>query len=258
MREQHISTQHYWESQQPIFDKIYSLPMEQYIKTLPDLSNAFILKDRALRCIDERTAGGIHLAGSGILMKEEQLRKTLREAGVTSAWTHAECGAAKLYAQQNGLDIAKADDYARAFGENLEKNFGIKYNGHLDVAPNGLHIARVAYYDATGNFDYQNISGLPPGFIISRKFVEAEYALIELRVAISIACGDHGFGQLISPASPFVIIPIADNKNSALSLDILIKELESVTANNPLVVISGFTAPHIILPETSINISQYQ
>jgi len=258
MHEQFISPQKYWETQQSIFQKIYSTTMAQYVKTLPDLGNAFILKDRALRCIDERAPGGLHLAGSGILMKEEQLRKTLKEANVTSVWTHAECGAAKLYAQENGLDASKSDEYARFFGENLEKTFGVKYNGHLNVSPSGLHIARIAYYDATGTFDYQNVPGLPQGFVISRKYIETDYALVELQVAISIACGDHGFGSLITPTSPFILVPITNNRNSALSLDVLTKELQSVAQNNPLVMISGFTAPQIILPETSLNISQYQ
>lgn len=255
MKDSHSSIQPHWENQQATFEKIYSTGIATYIQTLANINQAFLLKDRELRCIDERTPGGIHLAGSGILMKEEELRKALLETATTSVWTHAECGAAKLYAQQNGLDTTKADDYARAFGENLEKNFGIKYNGHINVTPSGFHVARIAYYDATGNFDYKNIAGLPPGFVISRKYIETDYALAEIKVAIAIACGGHGFGNLITKEFPFIIVPIAD---AHTSLESLTKELQSITQGNPLLMVSGFTAPRINLVETPISVSHYK
>ncbi len=232
--------------------------MENYAKTLPDIHKAFLPQDRVLRCIDERTPGGIHLAGSGILMKDDQLRKTLIEADIKSVWTHAECGAAKLYAEQNGFDPGKADDYARAFGENLEKNFGIKYNGHLSVEPSGLHTARVAYYDTTGSFDFQNIPELPHGFVINRKYIDPRYAAMEMQVAFQIATGSHGFGNLITPETPFLMVAISDNYNQSLSLEILKTELEAIKNNNPLILTDGFTTPHIALSEAQFTTQIYQ
>lgn len=243
--EKHPSPKEYWEAQQPIFDQIYSEGMENYVKTIPELEKSFKLKDRDLRCIDERTPGGIHLAGSGILMSDKKLEKTLFNADIKNVWTHEECGAAKLYAQKNGFNQEKSDEYARAWGETLEKKFGIKYRGHIKSAelqgPGGLHIARLAYYDATGQFDFQNVKELPPGFIISRKYLEADYAKAEMKVAISIAMGAHGFNDLINKKTPFIIVPIADGRDNKLSLKQLKNELKTIAQNNPAVIIDGFT-----------------
>lgn len=247
----------YWNEQQPIFSQIYSIKMGKYIKTLSGPERAFMLTDWDLRCIDERMPGGVHLAGSGILMTEEQLSKTLNDLKISSVWTHAECGAAKLYAQKNGLDPSKSDDYAQAWGKKLAQQFGLKYSGHLSPKPSGLHIARLAYYDGTGTFDFQKINGLPPGFIISRKYIESAYALVELEVAISIATGNHGFGDLITEKNPFLIVPISDSHSANLSLDALITELKPLAENNPLIIIDGFTSSHLNITKQEINIPQY-
>lgn len=39
-----------------------------YAATLRDLDRAFHVHDLVLRCMDGRTPGGVHLAGSGILL----------------------------------------------------------------------------------------------------------------------------------------------------------------------------------------------
>lgn len=75
--------------------------------------------------------------------------------------------------------------------------------------PAAFHIARVVYFDAMGGFNPNKEVGLPTGFVIERKFVPAEYALAELKVAINIAFGDHGFGALFTKENPLVIIILA-------------------------------------------------
>lgn len=255
----HFSLKEYWEKQNPLFEKIYQLGTESYIKTIPDLKKAFILKDRDLRCIDERTPGGLHLAGSGILMNGAELEKTLHDANIQSVWTHEECGAAKLYAGKNGLNTTRADQYAQEWGKALENRFGIKYRGHLPVEPSGGHIARVAYYDGTGTFDFQNVRGLPPGFVISRKYLTPDYAAAEIKVAIQIATGSHGFNSLITPQTPFILIAIGDSQNQSLTLDVLTKELLAIKANNSMIKVDGFVASHLsVVKNISSKILTYK
>ncbi|MBU1613236.1 hypothetical protein KKC87_02285, partial [Patescibacteria group bacterium] len=44
------------------------------------------------------------------------------------------------------------------------------------------------------------------GFVISHHYVPADYVAEELKIAVSIAFGDHGFGELFGKDLPFFII----------------------------------------------------
>ncbi|MDD5566586.1 MAG: hypothetical protein PHH01_00085 [Patescibacteria group bacterium] len=237
----------YWEEQLPVFSKIKALGFNRYINTLPDFSRAFMLKDNCLRCIDEGTPGGIRLAGSGILLSENEAISVLKNAAVDGIYSHEECGAAKLYAKENNLDPNQADKYGQDWAKKLAKKFNIGYKGFLKITemarPSGFHIARVAYYDGTGKFNPDEVKGLPSGFVISRRYLNREYALKEMGIAISIALSDHGFGELITPAEPFFLVPIGDLNDSKMSLEELTKELQPLTEKyQKRVIIDGFAA----------------
>lgn len=231
--------------QEVMLKKIYNEGMAAYCAGIVDLNNAFVLKDLAVRCIDEGTPGGIHLAGSGILLNMDEVAEILQKAGVNKIYSHEECGAARLYAQNNNLNLDQADEYGKKFAGDLAAQMGIPYQGHLEIEqmsrPSALHIARVVYYDGTGKFDYAANLQLPQGFVISRRFINRDYAIKELKISIDIAIGNHGFGSMIDIENPFLIVVIGDSNNQKFSLDNLQKELAEVVLAYPETVkLDGF------------------
>lgn len=56
-----------WKDSEQMMGLVKKQGISSYIGQLRDLHSAFHLADRTVRCIDEGTPGGIHLAGSGIL-----------------------------------------------------------------------------------------------------------------------------------------------------------------------------------------------
>ncbi len=222
--------------------------MEQFAKTVPGIRKGFLFEDRTVNCIDEGTPGGLNLAGSGILLEPETAVKYARAAQADGVCSHEECGAAKLYAKKMGLDPSKSDKCGIQWAKKLAKMLGVPYRGHISIRqmkrPSGLHVARVTYYDGTGRFCPENVKGLPPGFVISRKFIEADYAAEETGISISIATGDHGFGHKITKKDPFIIVVVGDPHNPNFSVKKLEKEAVAIAKKHGgKVVVDGFTAP---------------
>ncbi|KKT19589.1 MAG: hypothetical protein UW03_C0016G0046 [Candidatus Peregrinibacteria bacterium GW2011_GWA2_43_8] len=91
-------------AQSVIVARILENGMRAYSEEITDLDAAFSTDDKVIRCIDEGTPGGVHLAGSGILMDAAQLTASLRAMGATGITSHSHCGAAGLYAKAQGLD----------------------------------------------------------------------------------------------------------------------------------------------------------
>jgi hypothetical protein len=202
--------------------------MAEYVKSIPDFEKAFQLRDRWLRCIDEGCPGGVHLAGSGILLGEEAV-KIARAAGVTAVTSHEECGAALLAAKRAG--VADAETYAKDFSSRLAKRLGLFYD-HLPISgmarPVGLHVARAVYYDGTGHFDPSRCGALPPGFVISRRYLTPVAARRECEIAVNIALGPHGFGERFSPTHPLLLVGIADPAAPWLPVGALRSELAAI------------------------------
>lgn len=240
----------YWEYQKNILNEIYSKGTKQYIENLTGLPKAFQKNNKILRCIDEGVLvehGGVHSAGSCILCGEKKAKEFLKKSGAKGITSHEGCGAAKLDAINKGIDPAKADEHGMQWAKHLAKISGIPYVGHIEAKqmgrPANFHIARVAYYDATGKFNPSAIKELPIGFVISRKYMNADQAIIEAGISASIATGHHGFGAKIDQKNPFVIIAVADPNNRNLSLENLKTELKSVKEEyKGKVIIDGFTA----------------
>jgi len=80
-----------WDHQEQIIDSIREIGFSAYAESLADLEHAFIIDDRDLRCIDEGTPGGIHSAGSTILMGKEEALVALQAAKVSGIYSHAGC-----------------------------------------------------------------------------------------------------------------------------------------------------------------------
>ena len=229
---------------QLIMEEIYKNGFSSYVESLKDLSKAFEGNDHCIRCMDEGTPGGLHSAGSGILRDEAEVLKAFKKAGVKKITSHDGCGAAGLYAKANNLDVSKADEYGKEFAKNLAKKLGIPYE-HISSSemnrPSNNHIARIAYYDNTGDFNYTKVKGLPAGFIISRGIQGAKDSIAEAIVAVNIATGDHGFGSLITDENPFVISVIAKNKGE---LEKIQSELSGLKESfGKKIIIDGFIAP---------------
>lgn len=255
----HATLQHqeelrkYWNEQSVIFEKIKSSgDFENYIKSVPDIDRAFEGRDLEVCCVDEGTPYGcMRFAGSLILNIEhaDTIVQLLQSAGVRGVYSHAGCGAVALYATQNNLDPSRVDEYAIDWAKKFANKLSVPYKGHLGSEnmpalkrPTEFHIARVIYYDGTGRFNPDHSMDLLPGFVISRRYhVHASDALNEVKIAISIATGNHGFGDLIDEHSPIHIIVIGDESNQEFSVDVLKKEIESIVGeyNGKVVMESG-------------------
>jgi len=214
-----------FEEQSAIVKKIIANGLKKYASEIQGLDRAFSIDDKTVRCIDEGTPGGLHLAGSGILMEAQQLRESLSAMGATGITSHAHCGAAGLYAKAQGLDPTKSDEYGREFARKLSEETGIPYAGHIDhlARPEAFHDAVACYYDLTGSFDPSKVTELPKGFVVNRGFLPAEYAKKELEVAISIATGDHGYGELITSENPFLVVVVGGSAD-------MVEEAKAVSA----------------------------
>lgn len=254
-----MDIQHHWNHHRNVLENIYRVGFNKYIEDLPGFENAFRLSDRSVRCIDERTPGGLHIAGSGILMDKEKVIRLLTETDIDGIFSHKECGAANLAfkllddsrkiallerTEDNEADAIEL--FSKEWAMELADAVAVKYKGHLDVNPHGFHVARVAYYDGTGKFDPSKVPALPPGFVISRRLLDKEYSLRELEIAISIATGDHGYGDRISKVSPFLVIPIGSSDDQSFSAQKLVDETQKLVATcNGKVELSGFIAPKV-------------
>jgi len=226
-----------WEKQGAVLDPLYRNGAEQFFASPPDSESCFRLHDRHIRCIDEGTPGGIHCAGSGILLGEEATLKMFERAMPDFIYSHEECGAVALWAKKTGRNPAGAGKYAIEWVEKISARAGIQH-GHLAIGnmarPAGLHIARVIYLDGTGKFDSRGVSGVPAGFQISCRYLDPEYAAEELRVSISIALGEHGFGMdLITHDSPLLLIVIGDAASARHTSSKLRMLVERVVQNHP-------------------------
>ncbi len=224
----------YWQADSSKIKVILLGGMKKYAETVPGLSRAFVLSDHSLRCMDEGTPDGIHCAGSGILLKLDDIKKGFTEARLDGIYSHAGCGAAALYAKQQGLDAEFADEYGKEWAKSLATNLGIPYRGHIEAGemkrPSSLHVARVAYFDGTGTFSPSACPDLPQGFVISRRYMAPEYARKEVEVAIDIALGHHGFGSKFSANDPFLLVAVASKSDADLSINKLKNELQSVAS----------------------------
>ena len=207
---------------------------------------------RCLCCMDERVGTGLHAAGSGILLPEEDFFKLCKEAGIDSLSDHVGCGAVAIFAgseagikfaRERGIDINDTDligktwsmEMAEKLTEKLKRK--IDYT-HLEPKEHDHSSARVCYYDKTGRFN--NTNGLPKGFVVGRKYMSKDASLSEVGVAKNIMWGDHGVGpDFFTKENPFLLVAIGE---SSKEVEKLKKELASL-ALGETVLVTGFVAP---------------
>lgn len=221
----------------------------------PNLKHAFLTKLEAVVCMDEGCAhkdyngkGKLALAGAGILLpassEDDRVQITARllsGMGIAHITSHEGCGAVGLAYKRDFPGSAPTDkeleDYGKKWTEKVAAeiirlgNEAAAYHISAEEMerPAEFHIAHVVYFDGVGGFNPNKESGLPMGFVISRRFLPAEYAVEELKVAASIAFGHHGFGELFTLETPFVIIPLASSQEE---LNNLKNEIEEALKEN--------------------------
>ncbi|OQA51947.1 MAG: hypothetical protein BWY43_00750 [candidate division WS2 bacterium ADurb.Bin280] len=213
--------QQQWEKGSSAIVAIIEKGVRSYFESI-EAERAFHLDDLVLRCMDGRTPGGVHLAGSGVLLGLEGARSFAKEVeryGRLEAITyHKDCGAAIAVAKEKGGDPF---ELAKTFSTELAKSLGIEavYEVEND-GWEGFHHERVIYYDGTGRFDWKRVRGLPIGFVISRAYLgfDIEYAKKELEIAAGIALtphneGGHGFGELFNEKLPLLVIALSQERS---------------------------------------------
>lgn len=232
-------------------------------REFPDIKRAFTDKQKCAVCIDEGVAhkdingeNKFCLAGSGILYpakdESERLNKVARlfiERGITDITSHGGCGAAGIAFKRDASDAdkminlaEKVENYSVEWANKVvtkirELGYPAEHTRILasDMErPIEFHNARVVYYDGVGGFNPNKEIGLPMGFVVERAYLPADYAKEELKVAIDIVFGKHGFADLFTSERPLIIIAFAlsqenlsgyiDEINSALALNSHAKE----------------------------------
>jgi hypothetical protein len=234
-----------YNKEESLFDEIYSKGFASYTRELPRLLEAFAPPKKCICCMDEGTPEGMHAAGSGILLNEEQLQKYFQETKPEIITSHDGCGAAKIYAKANGLNEEEADKIGREWAEKQAAKFGLKHEHILGTEmsrPTEGHFARVCYYDTTGVLNWNHDAGLPAGFVVSRKFMDPEYALKEVSVASNIAFGHHGLSEeLLSEEKPFLFVAVAATE---AELEQAMKELKTLAhTHGKKIRVEGFVVP---------------
>lgn len=219
--------------------------MQEYVVSLPSSERAFRLSDRVIRCIDGRLQGGLRLAGSGIGIGLGKARKFAEAGGATGVTYHKDCGAAALWAREQGLPVEDATQYAREFAEKLAGELGVPCSEAWLEGEEGFHDELVVYYDGTGRFDPSRVRFLPRGLVINRKLLDFDvpYALQEVEIAVGIALGEHGFGELFTPEAPLRLIPIGADLEHMQHLAAELQPWE--TAHRGRVVVDGLVAPEV-------------
>jgi len=245
-----------WAESRLVRETVEALGFAGYVVSLSNLSDAFRPRDRALRCIDGRTPGGVHLAGSGILMGIDKAKAFAQAAKADRITYHEDCGAARKWAMENHRGADEATACAREFAEALADALSLPCAETPLAGPAGFHNETAIYYDGTGRFDASRLSSLPKGFIISRPYFGDDFpaALEEVKLAIGTALGEHGFGELFTPEHPLRVVAIGHRggttaagkgagapSGGTLSLEQLTEELGLLELQDPKrVAIEGF------------------
>lgn len=248
MAHQHNSIRTFVEGRD-IVEEIVRGGMSKYVSNLPNIVTATELRDRHIRCIDGRTHGGLHLAGSGILLEIDPDLSVAaavefgRKAKATAVTYHQDCGAVEICLKAHHIKIGSKNRltlYAREFAQTVASELEVPCLEALLEGPVGFHPERAVYYTKV-DFDPSGEKRLPMGFVVSRGYLRLGYALQELSVALQIAFGNHGFGKLFIPRQPFLVIPVATTEEE---LEHLKEEVRATVAiYGDKVKVDGFAMP---------------
>lgn len=167
------------------FEKLIRTKILSFDKLNQLLKNKNLFKGKnILKCIDEGTPGGVHLAGSGILVDDLKIINWKIIEGITF---HDDCGAARLYIQHKNLQI-ETNKAAERFAIEISQKYNLPFLGKQPLKrPKEFHYALGIWISNLPNFDYSLNSFLPPGFTIN-PFISfsKEYTIKEINLALKI------------------------------------------------------------------------
>jgi hypothetical protein len=244
--------------QQAVMDKIREIGFARYAESLPNLKDAFDLDKHQPRegihncvcCMDEGTPWGIHAAGSGILLSDEEFDLWFDRVKPDCLSDHDGCGAKEVKArhlmEKFGIDFEMAMKMVEHWVEKKAQEKGVKFIKISAAEMNrpDFHDAPLAYYDGTGSFNYEGVEGLPKGFVVSRLYLGKEPALNEDGVAEAIIFGPHGYGndeKFFNEKRPFVFVAVGKSPEDLASLKNELAEFSH--SHGDRIIIDGFVAP---------------
>jgi len=196
----------------------------KYALSLPGIDEITQLDDRIWRCMDSRTSGGLRFPP---FIRKQDRAKSIRfavefgrKAKVSAVGHHLDCGAVGAYLEANSIKPTPQKppfEYGREFAQDVADEVQVPCIEIPLQGEVGCHRERAVYYTSI-DLDPSKEKRLPTGFVINREYTDAEHALIALRVALQIAFGPHGFGELFSGNQPFLVIVVAATQKEVDSL----------------------------------------
>ncbi|MEK7203440.1 MAG: hypothetical protein AAB653_03935 [Patescibacteria group bacterium] len=118
--------------------------------------------------------------------------------------------------------------------EELNKEgYEIKYEFIDKVEPKNFHNARIIFLNNVDNFNPAKIKKFPQGFVIENFINIEDNTKNELKIAIEIALGDHGFGKNFTEKNPLIIVSCLNKEDSFIKVENRIKGIIEEMRNNP-------------------------
>jgi hypothetical protein len=274
-----------WEEQQRVIKDILGMGgMQSFVDTLPRWNDAFKPVEKpCVCCMDEGIAipGSYRAAGSMLGWPLEDVNNFCEKAGVYAITSHESCAASgavyKKHLAELGLDpengytqegaeeftVSRTKDMVKALNETFGNEDGsdkFTYGGHIPLSemdrPKDRHIASLIVINAsTYAFSPGLADGLPPAFVIDRAPATREEMLAQVTIAVSVACGDHGWGDKVkadeTSDSKLMVVVIGDPSNDHMSSARIAEELQELDGIfGGRVIIEQCTAP---LPEQFVH-----
>lgn len=208
-----------------------------------------------LVCIDDGIQndddGIVHEAGAGILFKSDQYKNidhrrhaykyelAEQDVVITEVTSHEGCGAAAMAAKAAGFE-GDPDEFGKMWAQQLAKDLHVPHR-HISAKemerPSSLHNVTAILYCAGNTPDYKD-TGLPQMMNISRGALgNSEHALTELKVAIQILRGKHGFGERFTKEKPLRIVVPSIQREPELSEQAFQEALQAAEGNDWIQVI---------------------
>jgi len=170
----------------------------------------------------------IRLAGAGIMLgsspaiSRNMTAQLVKDRQLTCISYHRDCGAGAAVAS-TGED---GDAIIKKFATSVAAKAGVEaVCAPLNRIP---HYHKVVAHYYCGVPYAPHAADLPAGFVTSRFAVTPEYGKHELRLAIEIAFGEHGFGELFTLAEKYVVAVVASSRGER---DVYVAEVEEVVAS---------------------------